>query len=125
MLFRSTILLAEDEPAIREIAATTLRELGYFVIEAADGREAMNLAQQRGCKDIDLLLTDVVMPEMGGKELAYWLRAVSPRTRVLFTSGYTDKSVIRSGVLNPGTRFLQKPFPLTTLAQEVRLALDN
>ena len=61
---------------------------------------------------------------MGGKELAYWLRAVSPDTRVLFTSGYTDRSVISSGTLNVGTRFLQKPFPPSTLANEVRVTLD-
>jgi two-component system cell cycle sensor histidine kinase/response regulator CckA len=119
-----TILLAEDEPAIRELAATSLRELGYQVIEASDGSEAMRLAKKHGCKQIDLLLTDVVMPEMGGKELAYWLRAVSPDTRVLFTSGYTDRTVISTGALNPGTRFLQKPFPPSTLANEVRVTLD-
>jgi len=119
-----TILLAEDEPAIRELAATCLRDLGYHVIEASDGSEAMRLAKRHGCKEIDLLLTDVVMPEMGGKELAYWLRAVSPNTRVLFTSGYTDRTVISSGTLNPGTRFLQKPFPPSTLANEVRITLD-
>jgi len=119
-----TILLAEDEPAIRELAAVSLRELGYTVIEASDGTEAMRLAKECGCKQIDLLLTDVVMPEMGGKELAYWLRAVSPHTRVLFTSGYTDRNVIHTGDMNPGTRFLQKPFPLSTLAREVRETLD-
>jgi len=119
-----TILLAEDEPAIRELAATSLRELGYQVIEASDGSEAMRLAKKHGCKQIDLLLTDIVMPEMGGKELAYWLRAVSPDTRVLFTSGYTDRTVISTGTLNPGTRFLQKPFPPSTLANEVRVTLD-
>jgi len=120
-----TILLAEDETAIREITALALRESGYEVIEAADGREAMRLAQARGCRQIHLLLTDVVMPEMGGKELAYWLRTVAPETRVLFTSGYTDRSVISSGALNPGTRFLQKPYPLTTLVHQVRTMLDN
>ncbi len=119
-----TILLAEDETAIRELVATSLRELGYSVLEAADGSEAMDLAKRHGCKQIDLLLTDVVMPEMGGKELAYWLRSVSPQTRVIFTSGYTDRTVIRSDALNPGTRFLQKPFPLSTLAIEVRKMLD-
>jgi two-component system, cell cycle sensor histidine kinase and response regulator CckA len=120
-----TILLAEDEPAVRELSAMSLRELGYEVIEAADGSEAMRLAKTRGCRQIDLLVTDVVMPEMGGKELAYWLRTVSPKTRVLFTSGYTDRSIIRTGALNPGTRFLQKPYPLSALASEVRGTLDG
>src|SRR5580700_6564716 len=78
----------------------------------------------RARREIDLLVTDVVMPQMGGKELAYWLRTVSPKTRVLFMSGYTDRSVIRSGELNPGTRFLQKPYPLSALASEVRGTLD-
>jgi len=119
-----TILLAEDETSIRELVAATLRELGYSVIEASDGSQAMELAKRHGCKQIDLLLTDVVMPEMGGKELAYWLRSVSPQTRVIFTSGYTDRTVIRSEALNPGTRFLQKPFPLSALAAEVRKMLD-
>jgi len=120
-----TILLVEDDPALREMAATLLERLGYTVLAAANGVEALRLKQQRGSGHIDLLFTDVVMPHMSGKELADRVRALSPHTRILFTSGYTENTIVQQGGLNPGAAFLQKPFTLSLLARKVREALDE
>jgi PAS domain S-box-containing protein len=119
-----TILLAEDDPALREMAATLLRRLGYTVLTAANGLEALNLKQQRGTGHIDLLFTDVVMPSMGGKELSDRIRAMFPHTRILFTSAYTQGAMMHQGVLDPGVALLQKPFTPSALARKVREALD-
>jgi CheY-like chemotaxis protein len=120
-----TILLVEDDPALREMAATLLRRLGYTVLAAANGLEALRLKQQRGSGHIDLLFTDVVMPHMSGKELADRVQALSPHTRILFTSGYTENTIVQQGGLNPGVVFLQKPFTPSALARKVREVLDE
>jgi PAS domain S-box-containing protein len=120
-----TILLVEDDPALREMAATLLRRLGYTVLAAANGLEALRLKQQRGSGHMDLLFTDVVMPHMSGKELADRVRALSPHTRILFTSGYTENTIVQQGGLNPGVVFLQKPFTPSALARKVREVLDE
>ncbi|HAO79672.1 MAG TPA: hypothetical protein DCQ92_11985 [Verrucomicrobia subdivision 3 bacterium] len=120
-----TILLVEDDPAMREMAATLLRRLGYTVLAAANGVEALRLKQQRGSGHIDLLFTDVVMPHMSGKELADRVQALSPHTRILFTSGYTENTIVQQGGLNPGAAFLQKPFTPSALARKVREVLDE
>jgi two-component system cell cycle sensor histidine kinase/response regulator CckA len=109
---------------VRKLAAATLRERGYTVLEAADGEEALDLAQQHS-EGLDLVLTDVVMPAMGGKELADAVRRTHPQTRVLFTSGYTEEIIGRHGVLGPGIAFLQKPYLIGTLARRVREVLDE
>jgi CheY-like chemotaxis protein len=119
-----TVLLVEDEPAVRELAAFILREKGYTVIEAANGEEGLRLARQHEGR-IHLVLTDVVMPVMGGKEMADNLRASHPETKVLFTSGYTEDAIGQQGVLRPGIVFLQKPFVTATLARKVREVLDE
>jgi len=119
-----TVLLVEDETAVRELVGTTLREKGYTVFEAVNGAEGLRLARQHDGK-IDLVLTDVVMPVMGGKEMADALRASHPDTKVLFTSGYTENALGHHGVLRPGIRFLQKPYPAATLARKVREVLDE
>jgi PAS domain S-box-containing protein len=120
-----TILLVEDEPAVRELAARVLRGQGYTVLEAGDGLEALRMVEQEHSTRIDLLVTDVVMPRLGGSELAERLIAMRPNIRVLFTSGYTEDTVLRDGQLATGTHFLQKPFSPVVLAQKVRGILDS
>jgi two-component system, cell cycle sensor histidine kinase and response regulator CckA len=119
-----TVLLVEDEAVVRDLAAANLRELGYTVLEAGNGEEALRLARQHG-ERIDLALTDVVMPIMGGKEMADALRESHPTTKVLFTSGYSEEVIGRHGVLRPGIAFLQKPYLAPTLARRVREVLDQ
>jgi PAS domain S-box-containing protein len=120
-----TILLVEDDPALREMAGTLLRRLGYTVLAAANGIEALSLKQQRGIGHIDLLFTDVVMPHMSGKELADRVRASHPHTRILFTSAYTENAVVHQGVLDKGVALLQKPFTPSALAHKLRELLDQ
>jgi CheY-like chemotaxis protein len=117
-----TLLLVEDDPAVRAIAARVLTAKGYRVLEAENGLAALEVAERRACK-IDLLVTDVVMPQMGGKELVERLRAMLPELRVLFTSGYTADESIQQGDLGHGTTLLQKPFTASVLAQRIREAL--
>jgi len=119
-----TVLLVEDEPAVRELTAYILRDKGYTVFEAANGEEGLRLARQHEGK-IDLVVADVVMPIMGGKEMADNLRASYPDTKVLFTSGYTEDAIGQHGVLRPGIVFLQKPYVTATLARKVREVLDE
>jgi two-component system cell cycle sensor histidine kinase/response regulator CckA len=119
-----TILLVEDDPTLREMAATLLRRLGYTVLTAANGIEALNLKQERSTGHIDLLFTDVVMPHMSGKELSDRVRALYPHTRILFTSAYTENAIVHQGVLDKGVVLLQKPFTPSALALKVREALD-
>jgi two-component system cell cycle sensor histidine kinase/response regulator CckA len=118
------ILLVEDDPALREMAAGLLRRLGYTVLEAANGIEALSLKQQRGVGHIDLLFTDVVMPHMSGKELSERVQALYPQTRILFTSAYTENAIVHQGVLNKGVALLQKPFTPSALAHKLREVLD-
>jgi len=119
-----TVLLVEDEPVVRELAVATLREKGYTVVEAVNGEEGLRMARQHDGK-IDLVLTDVVMPVMGGKEMADALRTSHPDTKILFTSGYTEDAMGHHGVLRPGILFLQKPYMTATLARKVREVLDE
>ncbi len=119
-----TILIAEDEPALRELGAMMLRSLGYTVLQASDGVEAMQIAQTRNGAKIDLLLTDVVMPRMGGKELADHLQAGDTELKVLFCSGYTEDTIDHHGILDDGVAFLRKPYTLDALACRVRELLD-
>ena len=120
-----TILLVEDDPALREMAVTLLRRLGYTVLSAANGIEALSLKQQRDVGHIDLLFTDVVMPHMSGKELADRMQALHPHTRILFTSAYTKNAAIHQGMLNQGVALLSKPFTPAALANKLREVLDR
>jgi two-component system cell cycle sensor histidine kinase/response regulator CckA len=119
-----TILLVEDDPALREMATTLLRRLGYTVLAAANGIEALSQTHHPERGHIDLLFTDVVMPHMSGKELADRIQSLYPHTKILFTSAYTENSIIHQGVLNEGIALLQKPFTPSALAQKVREILN-
>jgi signal transduction histidine kinase/ActR/RegA family two-component response regulator len=119
-----SILLVEDQEEVRRLAREVLQMLGYTVLEAENGRHALRVvdAQPDG---IDLLLTDVVMPQIGGRDLADQLRASRPGLRVLYMSGHTDDAILHHGVLEPGVAFLQKPFAPEALAKRVREVLDQ
>ncbi len=120
-----TILLVEDDSVLREMAETLLRRLGYTVLAAANGIEALRLKQQRDTGHVDLLFTDVVMPHMSGKELAERMQALYPHTRVLFTSAYTRNAIVQQGALNQDAALLLKPFTPAALASKVRELLDQ
>jgi two-component system, cell cycle sensor histidine kinase and response regulator CckA len=118
-----TVLLAEDEPGVRGPVRRMLVAHGFTVIEAVDGEEALAVAAAHHGR-IDLLLTDVVMPGIGGAELARRLREARPEVRILFMTGYSVEAVASHGVLAPGTTLLQKPFTVEELVGRVREALD-
>ncbi len=119
-----TIPLVEDETMVRELAARVLHQQGYTVLEVANGPEALQLVRGNDHK-IDLLLTDVIMPQMNGQMLAEKLKTLRPEIKVLFASGYTHNSIMRRGVLEPGVRFIQKPFSPLDLTRKVREVLDD
>jgi PAS domain S-box-containing protein len=119
-----TILLVEDEPAVRRLARRALEAQGFHILEAASGAEALAIAGAHG-PELDMLLTDVVMPQMSGVELAGRLTANDPSLRVLYMSGYTEDTLGQRGVLSPETAFLSKPFTPAGLAAAVRAALDR
>ncbi len=124
-LGRETVLLVEDEGPVRKIAIQVLRESGYTLLEAANGEEALRIVQEQINIRIHLLLTDVIMPQMGGKELAQKIKPLQPGIKILFISGYTDDAIFHHGILGPGIDFLQKPFAPSALAQKVREVLDK
>lgn len=119
-----TILLVEDEDAVRALTRHVLSNCGYRILEARDGNEAMILAKQHDGR-IDLLVTDVVMPRIGGRELATRLTEMLPGLKVLFLSGYTDDAIVRHGILEAEVSFLQKPFTPSSLAAKIREVLDG
>jgi two-component system cell cycle sensor histidine kinase/response regulator CckA len=119
-----TILLVEDDEGVREVATASLELHGYEVITAFDGKEALRIARS-GREAIDLVVTDVVMPNVSGPELAHALHEEYPQSKVLFVSGYTRDSVLRDGLLDSSVHFLQKPYTPLTLAQKVRQVLDS
>ncbi len=123
-LGNETILLVEDEEAVRGITRLALQTHGYNVLEASRGEEALRLCETHQ-GPIHLLLTDVVMPGLGGRQVAQQVAALKPGIRVLYLSGYTDDAVVRHGVLEAETAFLQKPFTPVSLAMKVREVLDH
>jgi two-component system cell cycle sensor histidine kinase/response regulator CckA len=118
-----TVLLVEDEDMVRKLASELLAEGGYTVLEANGGEEAIQLGKEHTAR-IDLLITDVVMPKLSGKEVAEQLRAIHPETRVLFMSGYTDEAIVHHGIVDSDIAFIQKPFSERALAQKIRDVLD-
>jgi CheY-like chemotaxis protein len=117
-----TVLVVEDDDSLRTLAREVLEAQGYTVIEAAQPTEALALIDVHP-DPIHLLLTDVIMPQMNGRQLAERLRAARPDVRVLFMSGYTDGAIVHHGVLEAGTHFLQKPFTPDRLSRKVREVL--
>jgi two-component system cell cycle sensor histidine kinase/response regulator CckA len=121
---KETILLVDDEPLVRDIGARILREHGYQVMEASNGEDALRVEAESNLP-IDMLLCDVVMPQMGGKELAQRMLAMYPDLKVLYTSGYTQNVNLHEGILEPGLDLLVKPFSSSGLLEAVRTTLDR
>jgi len=119
-----TVLLVEDEDSVRKLLSYVLNRRGYTVIEAASGEEALEIFQKLA-SEIHLVLTDMVMPKMSGRELSDRLRELRPELKVIYMSGYTDDVLVRTGALGPGMSFLQKPLRPDVLAAKVREALDS
>jgi PAS domain S-box-containing protein len=119
-----TILLVEDETVVRHLVAEILENTGYTVLQAGDGPSALELLR-RHPDQLDVLVTDVVMPGMSGPEVAHAVTSMRPGTQVLYISGYTDSAIGHHGVLEPGIAFLQKPFSADDLARKVRVLLDE
>jgi CheY-like chemotaxis protein len=119
-----TILVIEDEEIVRHLASRGLRDHGYTVIDAKNGADAFQYIQEHP-GTVDLVLSDVVMPEMGGRELAQSLALSDPDLPILFMSGYTGDDVVQRGLLDPGAPFQQKPFTPAALALKVRSLLDQ
>ena len=120
-----TLLVVEDEPGVRHLARRVLEAQGYEVLTAPNGQDALNLIRGHKGSPIRLVLTDVVMPLMGGKVMAEWLKTSYPDLKILFTSGYTDDAMNQQGVLEPGVAFLPKPYAPATLLRKVRVMLDS
>jgi two-component system cell cycle sensor histidine kinase/response regulator CckA len=116
-----TILLVEDEESVRQLVRETLASKGYHVLEAENGEAG--LAAANGETKIDLVITDVIMPGMGGRELVQELAKTRPQTKVLYLSGYTEDAIVSEGTIDSGTAFLQKPFTLQNLSRKVREVL--
>lgn len=119
-----TILVVEDEESVRELVVEMLNSTGYKVIEAHNGKNAIEKYSSHR-DEINLILTDVVMPEMNGKKLIENLSHFSEKTKVLFMSGYTDNAIDNQGILNPETHFIQKPFSPTDLLTKIETILDS
>ena len=120
-----TVLLVEDEDPVREFTVHLLREAGYTVLEARNGADALRVLEEQANRKIDVMVTDVIMPKMGGKELADQIKRLRPDTRILFISGYTGDALDNSGVLQSGAAFLEKPFSATRLTQKIREVVEN
>jgi two-component system cell cycle sensor histidine kinase/response regulator CckA len=117
-----TILLVEDEDSVRNLTLRMLNQLGYTVISATDGKQGIEIAKAHSGR-IDLLLTDVVMPNISGRQLVEMVKAIHPETAIVFISGYTEDTVVYQGVLQPGVEFLSKPFTRESLAVKLREAV--
>jgi PAS domain S-box-containing protein len=119
-----TVLLVEDEESVRRVAMIILKELGYGTIEARNGEEALMLAEKHGGR-IDLLMTDIVMPGMNGRELSDRLKRIHPETKPLFTSGYTENVIVHHGILESNLDFIGKPYSVQALAAKIREVLGG
>ena len=120
-----TLLLVEDEPSLRHLASSVLEAQGYTVLRANNGQDGLNAALEHEGTGISLVVTDVVMPQMGGRMMAEWLKATYPHLKVLFTSGYTEDIAALQGLIEPGVAFLPKPYSPATLTREVRELLES
>jgi CheY-like chemotaxis protein len=120
-----TLLLVEDEPAVRQMTRRVLEALGYQVLLASNGEDALRTVQDHKGSPIRLAVTDIIMPLMGGKAMAEWLKASYPDLKILYTSGYTHDAITCYGMLETGVQFLSKPYTTASLAHKVREMLDN
>jgi len=118
-----TILLVEDDPQLRQLSSSVLTHCGYKVLAAGGPEEGLAICKENH-RDIRLLVTDVVMPRMNGRQLAEQIAQISPSVKVLYISGYTSNAIVHYGVLDPGLWFLPKPFTLSALVAKVREVLD-
>ena len=118
-----SILVVEDESAVRKIAVMTLDQAGYKVFEAADGQEAIKFLENND-EGVDLVLTDVIMPGIGGKDVAEKMQEFCPNTKLIFMSGYTNNAIVHHGVLDDKTNFIQKPFTPISLLKKIRDVID-
>jgi len=119
-----TILVVEDDEAVRKLAVRVLEKQGYTVLEAQQANEALNVCRQRK-EPIHLILVDVVMPDISGRQLVDSVKQVWQDFKVLYMSGYTDNAIVHHGVLEKGVNYLQKPFTFEGLARKVREVLDK
>jgi len=122
---KETILLAEDEPLVRSTIASMLNEQGYTVIQASNGAEAIKIAQQDQFQNIDLLLTDLIMPELNGLELADQFKNTHPNKKILLTSGFPDATITQETIKEQKFEFIHKPFLPITLSSKIRKILDK
>ena len=120
-----TLLVVEDDPAVRQLARGVLEAQGYEVLSAANGQEGLHMASNHQGSPINLVITDVIMPLMGGRVMAEWLKTTDPDLKILFTSGYTDDALAQHGVMEAGIEFLAKPYTPAALAWKVRELLDS
>jgi len=120
-----TLLVVEDDPSVRHLARNVLEAQGYVVLSAPNGQDALRVVREHQGAPIRLAVTDVVMPLMGGKVMAEWLKITYPDLKILFTSGYTDDAIAQHGVLETGVEFLSKPYTPALLAHKIRGILDG
>ena len=119
-----TVLIVEDDDSVRKLARTSLKRNGYRILEAENGENALRVSEAHD-GSIDLILTDVVMPKMSGKDLAELVEKIHPRVKVIFMSGYTNDAIVNHGILTRGVEFIEKPFTPKNLASKVRAVLDK
>ena len=117
-------LIGEDDDALRKLACKILGSRGYTILEAPNGEAALRVSREHA-GPIHLMLTDLIMPGMSGRDLEERLQPLRPEMRVIYMSGYTDDTIFHHGVLNEGTEFIQKPFSPQSLARKVREVLDQ
>ncbi len=119
---REVVMVVEDEDRVRAVSVEALKELGYAVVEAAGPLEALVLLENG--QEVHVLFTDVVMPDMSGRQLADLAREMVPNLKILYTTGYTRNAIVHNGILDAGTNLLTKPFTIEELASKVRTILD-
>jgi len=120
-----TVLVVEDDLSLRHLACNILVAQGYEVLMATNGQDALRVAHEHAGPPIRLVIADVIMPLLGGKAMADWLKITNPDLKILFTSGYTDDAMMQQGVFEQGVTFLPKPYSPVKLACKVRQMLDN
>ena len=120
-----TLLVVEDEPSVRHLASRVLNSLGYEVLSASNGQDALHVLREHQGSAVRLVITDVIMPLMGGKVMAEWMKTTQPDLKILFTSGYTEDAISGDGLAETTAEFLPKPYTPATLARKVRQILDD